>query len=193
VKKGGKYGVLKNTGVVVTEFNYEFINNAIETPGVPEWPAIVVVKGKYGLMNPKGEIIFEAKALKIEYLEESYYSVKEKKDYIIINNKGLPVGEGKFDEIREFSHGYAAVKKGSKWGYVDKSGNEKIKAQYDDAGLFIDYMAPVQSNGMWGVIDINGKELVKPEYEKYLTQPDGTRKFYKGGKEYTLNKGGVMK
>lgn len=193
VRKNGKYGVVRNNGEAVTEFIYDFISNEVETPGIPEWPAIVVVKEKYGLLNEKGAYVLEPKALKIEYLEENMYSVKEKKDVIIINSKGAQAGSGKFDEVRAYGNGLAAFRKGSKWGYVDKNGDEKIKARFDDAGMFIQHMAPVKVNGLWGVIDVNGKEMAKPEYDKYITEPDGTRNFFKGSNSYTLMKGGVMK
>jgi len=193
VKKHDKYAIYKNSGEAITDFVYDFISNEQETPGIPEWPAIMVKKGKYGLVNNKGEEIFDANAQKIEFVGEMFYAVKEKKDWLVINSKGAQIGSGKFDEVREYNEGLAAVRKGNKWGYIDRNGTEKVKPRFDDAGMFINYLAPVQVDGLWGVIDVNGKELVKPEYEKYITLPDGTRTFYKGGKEYTLMKGGVMR
>jgi hypothetical protein len=72
-------------------------------------------------------------------------------------------------------------------------GEEKIKFEFEDAGVFINYMAPVKLNGLWGIIDVNGKFMIQPEYDKYITMPDGTRKLFKGDKEFTLLKGGKLK
>jgi hypothetical protein len=192
-KKDGKYGVMKNTGVQVIPFEYDFISNARESEGTPEWPAVMVKKGKYGLINEMGEEIYPAKAVAIHYIGEGFYSVKEKKLFGLINSKASNEYQGKYDEIREFGNGLAAFKKGGKWGYLNKKNEEQIKNQFDDAGLFINHMAPVKIGELWGVIDVTGRLMVKAEYEKYITLPDGTRKFYKGGKEYILYKGGVLK
>ncbi len=193
VKKDGKYGVLKNNGSPITEFIYDFISNNVESPGIPEWPAIVVKKGKYGIINEKGEEIYEPKASKVEYVGEGFYAVKEKKSYGLLNSKCSNPYEPQFESIREFGNARAAARKNGKWGYIDKKGEENIKFLYEDAGTFINYMAPVMLNGLWGIIDINGKVLVKPEYDKYITLPDGTRKIFKGSKEFTLMKNGVLK
>ncbi|MBX9851464.1 MAG: WG repeat-containing protein [Cytophagaceae bacterium] len=193
VKKGGKYGVIKNTGVPVTEFVYDFISNESEAPGVPEWPAIVVKKGKYGLLNEKGEEIFEPKAASILYVGEAYYAVKEKKTFGLLNSKCSNPYEPQYDDIREFGNGLAAAKKGNKWGYINKKGERDIEFTYEDAGMFINYMAPVLVNGKWGIIDIGGRLLVPAEYDKFVTMPDGTRKLFKGDKEYTVLKGGKLK
>src|SRR5690606_2174008 len=120
VRKDGKYGVMKTDGAPVAEIVYDFISNSVESPGVAEWPAIVVKKEKYGLLNEKGEEIYPPKAVKIEFLGEGFYAVKEKKLYGLMNSKGSNSYDPKYEAIREFGNGLAAVQKNGKWGYITK-------------------------------------------------------------------------
>jgi hypothetical protein len=193
VKKDGKYGVLKNDGTPITDIIYDFISNQLESPGIPEWPSIVIKKEKYGLLNEKGEEIYQPKAIKIEYVGEGNYSVKEKKNCGLLNSKCSNEYNPQYDLISQFGEGLAAARKNGKWGYITTKGEEKIKPQFDEAGVFIDYLAPVKINGLWGVIDVNGKLLIPAEFDRYVVLPDNTRKLYKGDKEFTILKGGKLK
>jgi hypothetical protein len=129
VKKDGKYGVLKNDGTPITEIVYDFISNQIESTGIPEWPSIIIKKDKYGLLNEKGEEIYQPKAMKIDYVGEGNYSVKEKKNCGLLNSKCSNEYNPQYDVIGQFGEGLAAARKNGKWGYITSKGEEKIKPQ----------------------------------------------------------------
>jgi hypothetical protein len=195
VKKDGKWGVIKSTGgTPVVDFIYEHISNKIDNPAIPDWPSIVQKKDKYGMMNEKGEEIYEAKANNIQYVGENLYAVKEKKQYGIMNAKCSNQYEPGFDEIRSYGNGLAPARKGSKWGYINKSGQKELEFLYEDASQYINYVAAVKINGHWGLIDPNGKFLTQPEYDDYKISPDGQkRSLFKDGKEYTVLDNGKIK
>ncbi|MFL5727941.1 MAG: WG repeat-containing protein, partial [Cytophagaceae bacterium] len=78
VKKGGKWGVIRTTGgTPVVDFLYDHISNKTDNPTAPDWPAIVQKKDKFGIVNEKGDEIYEAKAHDIYYVGEGLYAVKE--------------------------------------------------------------------------------------------------------------------
>ncbi|MBY0424065.1 MAG: WG repeat-containing protein, partial [Cytophagales bacterium] len=159
VKKGGKYGLLKSMGQPLNGMDYDNLSNKLENSTVPEWPAIVVKKGKYGLLANSGAEILEPVYNRLDYLGEGNYSVV----------------------------------KGKKIGLVDSRGNLWAEPQYESVGEFREGQIAVLVKGKWGVLAGNGTYSVQPEYDQYLPQPDGTRKLAKGGKEYTLFKGGKLK
>jgi hypothetical protein len=194
VKKGGKWGVIRTTGgMPVVDFLYDHISNKTDNPNVPDWPAIVQKKGKFGLINDKGEEIYEAKAHDIQYVGENLYAVKEKKEYGILNSKCSNQYVAAYDEIKLYGNGMAPARKGNKWGYINNAGQEKLKFIYDDAGQFINYVAAVKLNGKWGIIDPNGKFLTQPEYDDYKISSGQTRNLYKNGKEYLILDNGTVK
>jgi hypothetical protein len=194
VKKSGKWGVIRTTGgPPLVDFLYDHISNKIDDPIAPEWPAIVQKKDKFGLMNEKGEIIYEPKALVIDYVGEGMFAVKEKKTFGVLNSKASNEYTPQFDQIEAFGNGLAAARKGNKWGYIDKAGLEAVKPQFEEAGQFFNYIAAVKVGGKWGVIDPNGKFLVPPDYNEYKLKEDGSRKLYKDGKEFSLNNNGTLR
>jgi hypothetical protein len=195
VKKDGKWGVIKSTdGTTVVDFLYDHISNKTDNPTVPDWPAIVEKKGKYGMMNDKGEEIYEAKAHDIRYVGEGLYAVKEKKMYGILNAKCSNPYEADYDEIKLYGNGVAPARKGKKWGYINKAGQKELEFLYEDAGQYINYVAAVKMNGKWGVIDPNGKFLTPAEYDEYKISADGQkRSLFKDGKEYTIPDNGKVK
>jgi len=85
VKEDGKYGVYKTTGVLVKHPIYDHITNKVEDPTIPVWPAIVSLKGKYGILNEKGEEVYPLKAIEIQSLGGELFAVKDKKAYSIFN------------------------------------------------------------------------------------------------------------
>jgi hypothetical protein len=195
VKKAGKWGVIRTTGgLPVVDFLYDHISNKADEPAIPDWPAIVQKKDKFGLINEKGDEIYEAKANDIKYVGENLYAVKEKKKYGILNSKSSNQYAAEYDEVRLYGNGVAPARKGNKWGYINKTGQEELKFLYEDAGQFINYVAAVKLNGKWGIIDPNGKFITQPEYDDYKISEDGIKRtLYKGGKEYSIQDNGTVR
>lgn len=191
VKKNGKYAIMRTSGVAVTDFIYDFISSRFDFPNAPEWPAIASQKGKFGLINEKGEEVFPFKAKEIGYVGNGLYAVKEGKSLLLVNTQGKSL-ELKYDEVGNFGDGMGAVKIGDKWGYITPAGEEKIKPQYEEAGIFADKLAVIKIKGKWGVINRMGKQVLAAEYDDYKQDNQGNRKLYKAGKEYILQSDGSV-
>lgn len=192
-KKNGKYGIIRTNGAAVTEFIYDYIANTKDFPEAPEWPAITSYKGKFGLLNEKGEEILPFKAKDMTYVGNRLYVAKEGKSLLLVTTIGKTF-ELDYDEIGYFGDaGFATAKKGDKWGYITVSGEEKIKPQYEQAELFYEKYAAVKTKGKWGVIDRTGKLVIPAEYETYRADNKGNRIFAKGGKEFVLQPDGSLK
>ncbi|HWZ21051.1 MAG TPA: WG repeat-containing protein, partial [Cytophagaceae bacterium] len=191
-KKEGKYGILRTTGVAVTEFIYDYIGSTSDIPEAPEWPAMASRKGKFGLINEKGEEVYPFKGKDMSYIGNRLYVVKEGKSLLLLTTLGKTT-ELNYEEVNYFGDGLAAVKKGDKWGYMTTSGEEKIKLQYEQAELFYGKLAAVKVKGKWGVIDRSGKLVVPVDNESYKEDQKGNRIFSKGEKAYVLQADGTLK
>ncbi len=192
VKKNGKYAILRTSGVPVTDFVYDFLSSSFDFPDAPEWPAMVSQKGKFGLIDEKGEEVFSARLKEIGYIGNGLYAGRDGKSLLLINTAGKPTALS-YEEIHSFGDGMAAVKKGGKWGYITPAAEEKIKPQYEEAALFHHKLAAVKTKGKWGVINRMGKTVLPAEYEEYKEDNQGNRKLYKGGKEFILQPDGTVK
>ncbi len=191
-KKDGKYGILRTSGEVVTELTYDYISNAADIPDAPEWPAMASHKGKFGLINEKGEEVFPLKAKDLSYIGNKLYIAKEGKNLLLLTTLGKTT-ELRYDQVNYFGDGMAAVKLGDKWGYMLPSGEEKLKLIYEQAELFYNKLALVKLKGKWGVIDRSGKLVIAADFEDYKTDTQGNRRLYKAGKEYVLQPDGTVK
>ncbi|HVD97233.1 MAG TPA: WG repeat-containing protein [Cytophagaceae bacterium] len=192
VKKNGKYAILRTTGAAVTDFNYDFISSSFDFPDAPEWPAMASQKGKFGLINEKGEEVFPIKAKEMGYLGNGLYAAKEGKSLMLVNTQGKTT-EIPYEEVKSFGDGMAPVKTGNKWGYITPAGEEKIKPQYEEAEKFANKLAAVKMKGKWGVTNRMGKLVVPIEYDSYTEDNEGNRKLTKGDKVYVLQPDGSLK
>ncbi len=191
-KKNGKYGILRTSGISVTEFVYDYIGSTSDIPQAPEWPAMASHKGKFGLINEKGEEVYPFKGKDMSYVGNKLYVVKEGKSLLLLTTIGKTI-KLNYEDVNYFGDGLAAVKKGDKWGYMTTSGEEKIKLQYEQAELFYGKLAAVKIKSKWGAIDHSGKIVVPADYESYKEDLKGSRMFSKEGKAYILQADGTLK
>lgn len=191
LKKDGRYGVMKTSGGEVAPFQYDGMSNAQENPTLPDWPAVVMVKGKYGLLNEKGEKILETKYDLIEYMEEGVFAMKDGKSWTLTDTKGKPLGKQEFDQVQKSAQGMLAVKKGKKWAYVNVRGELVLPFVFEEADGFQDKMAVVKKAGKYGVVDVKGKFIVNPEYESY-SRKGAIRELIKAGNSFVLEKRGIL-
>lgn len=123
-------------------------------------------KGKWGLINKKGDILIPL----------IYDEIQEKFDQ-------FSRGGGWFK-----SGGYYAVRLKNKWGIVNKKGELIVQLLYDEIGKIetrnIDrfpeasiqkHFFPVKLDQKWGLIDENGIIMIKPLFEvlKFRTNSSG--------------------
>lgn len=155
----------------------------------------VFVKGKYGYINAKGEMIIKPQFDRAKKFHDGLALVKIKSenisiaegryDYIggedgYINRTGKFVIEpGKYSLAEDFSEGLARVYikdscRENCYGYIDTTGKVVIKAQFQAAGKFYEGTAEVRlENDKWGIIDKTGKFIILAEYDATLPFFDG--------------------
>ncbi len=194
--QNGKTGVMKTTGEVIINPEYEDLKEA--KTGI----FIAKQEGKYGIIDLQEQTKIEFQYVSITYNEKADIYIAQKEDYIndIIDNtftirqtgilielddeKGyfeLKQGEEykyynfKFEEksVTEIhaSNTLFKSKKDGKYGFVNKEGKVIIDYQYDDATEQNIYgYAGIKKDGKWGVINNQGSIIQNPTYnlEDYL-------------------------
>ncbi len=148
----------------------------------------VFVKGKYGYINSKGEMVIqpqfdrankfnnglalvEIESKNMSDIPNHYDYALGKKGYIDKTGKFV-IPPNNFDFAEDFSEGLAGVsikehkEFNSSYGYIDVIGKIVIKPQFQTVGKFREGTADVRMpNGKWGVIDKEGKFIITPIYD----------------------------
>jgi hypothetical protein len=156
------------------------------------------VKGKWGYMNRKKEIVIDCQYDEAEDFVNQFAQVAKKvkekgqpddKTLVgFIDTKGSVVIDFKYDKAYSFSEGMALVVKDDKYGFIDSTGKELIPPQFEDAASFSEGLAVVKVNGKNGFINKQGEMVIAPAYERdcyvsafseglapvYTTQEDGS-------------------
>ena len=195
-QKGTQYGVMKQTGEITIEPNYEELKEAKS--------GILIAKkdGKYRIVDLEKNIKVEFKYAAISYHEKADlyitenenfkneimngdYQVKqtgilmdldEDKGYLELRqDEEIKYYNFKFEEknVAEIftSHTLFLSKKDGKYGLVDKNGTVVVDYIYDDATKQNSYgYVGVKKDGKWGAIDSKGNLIQEPIYdlEDYL-------------------------
>lgn len=122
------------------------------------------VKGKWGYINLKGEIVIEAKFDQGNYFgDNGLAGVKVGKKWGFIDKAGKFVIKPKFDDVVEFREGLASVEIGGKRGFIDETGKLVIEPQFDKwIYWFENGISEVRIDGKIGYIDKSGKFIWQP-------------------------------
>ena len=163
VKKGDKWGIIKDNGEAVTDYIYEAV--AIGTSGSAFESGIAVVKrdGKWRFIDTEGNFVSE----------ESFADAKapESNGYIAVANaegkwgfadrSGKLVIDYQYEAAKSFSSNLSAVKLSDKWGYISRDNKLVIDNIYSEAEPFIGAYALVKNIEGLGVINLRYFELYK--------------------------------
>jgi hypothetical protein len=118
----------------------------------------IIVKGKWGFINQKGEIT----------IEPQFDGAGKFKDGLAVASKGKMVGyingNGRFviqtpPEINlfgMFSEGFVPISQNNKYGYINKKGEVVILPQYIYAGNFLNGIARIRMKDGFGFINESG-------------------------------------
>lgn len=194
--RGNKFGVMKTTGEITIEPDYEELKEAKN--------GILIAKqnGKYGIIDLQKNVKVEFKYESLKYDEKADIYIAEdekfnndildtefniKQSGILIDiddEKGyleLKQGEEykyynfKFEEKKttevNSNNTLFVSKKDGKYGFVDKAGQIIVDYIYDDATKQNSFgYAGIKKDGKWGSIDNKGNVIQEPTYdlEEYL-------------------------
>lgn len=128
-----KYGFIDMHGKEVTEIKYDFCGD------LRNKYAIVVLNGKYGIVDNIGEEIIKP---------DTFDFIETFSDDLAVVNIG-----GKWNDE------YNPEFEGGKWGFIDKTGKIIIPLQYDRVHGFYKGKAKVKLNGKEFYIDKEGNEV----------------------------------
>lgn len=202
--KDGWWGLIDTLGHEVVSPQYREIDNL--APWYGDLAIVLDQNWKRGLINSKGEIIYEPKYPIIENLNgiwKNWVLVGEYYNYGLIDTLGqivLPVG---YDEIGKIDSalGYTLIlSKNHKYGKIDTLGNIVVPLKYDYIannsdrldGLFL-----VKKRGHYGFMDQNNNVVVEPKYKYiYERREDWGNKVVaqkKNGKLFWIYKTGEIK
>lgn len=190
MKKGDKWGILKTTGEVLLNFEYDKIDETIyRRVNLPQnkkdfvilpnqtvsGSGLIPVKKnkKWGLIdevNFKEVVPCIYKSIrqntpnKIVLFEEIGY------DLLTFTKNGFriesetTVNLKQYSKIGEFEDGLAVVQKNGKFGFVNEEYKEIAPCIYDEIGSFIHGLSIVRIGEMYGAINNEGKITIPLEY-----------------------------
>lgn len=190
-KQNNKYGVMKTTGEVTVQPQYDNLQEA--KTGI----FIYEQNEKCGVMDLQGEQKIEPQYTNITYQETADIYIAEKANYEanIIDNTFTTKLSGMLLEFNT-DEGYIKLlengvtqyynfqfeekqeqdlfpnrtlfisKQDGKYGFINKQGDVVVDYQYDDATEQNDYgYAGIKKDGKWGSIDSTGKVIQQPTYD----------------------------
>lgn len=144
--------------------------------------APVKIKGQWGFVDKKGEIVIAPQFDQVGTFSEGLVAVANRKDkeasrgnllFGYVNKKGEFVVNLQFREAAPFSEGLAAVSDGEKYGFIDKKGSYVINPQFRRTGNFREGLAPVKQGDSWGFIDKKGTFAINPQFQQAFAFSEG--------------------
>lgn len=167
-KKNGKWALMNEYNIPVTDFVFEDINSAFDETSESYKGEIVV--------NKRTDNTGYAENLKLMLSFGTKDPFTEKKE-VVFDTKHRNV-QDKFIFLNKSS--WVAVKKDGKWGYLQLDGTWAIEPVFEEAYAFVmktkgfgaketQYaIANVKKDGLWGVIDPTGKVITKFKAKKSM-------------------------
>ncbi|WP_051296375.1 WG repeat-containing protein [Eisenibacter elegans] len=147
---------------------FEFVD--VYTEGL----AKVRIKGKYGYIDSKKQLVIEAVYEEAAWFSQNRARVRKPDSLVaFINKAGKTVIKAQYDDAGSFQEGAAMVVKDKQVGYIDTTGKLLVPMQYEWGGNFYEGLAKVSKQGKWGFINRQGQEIIALRY-------DGARDFSEG-------------
>lgn len=131
VSIGGRVGCIAPNGSEIIPIKYSDM-----TPFNDEGIAVVMEKGKVGMVNRYGKVIVSCyfDTIGVSWpgrFSEDVVGVSVRNLWGFLNCKGEVVIPLKYDGCTDFKGGIAGVMKDEKWGCIDKKGNVVVPIKYD--------------------------------------------------------------
>ncbi|MES2587662.1 MAG: WG repeat-containing protein [Bacteroidota bacterium] len=160
-------------GIRVINFNvFAFLDNDLNVLGEMRYQEIAPMfdcdfylvrdfDRKYGLANPKGELVIPCIYSEIRSLGHNLFSVKEGIQISILNTKNFPISKEKYLGVDEFSEGLAeATNLKNEKMFIDTNGNVVFKHNYQLFRSFSNGLCSVMKDGKIGFINKKGELVI---------------------------------
>lgn len=151
--------------------------------------AKIIVKGKAGYINAKGQIIIKPKLRDAGLFSENLAPFEsDNGKWGFIDTKGQIVIKPQFDWAISFHESLALVQIGELWGFIDRTGKVVIEPKFKEAANFSEGLARVGiydkdyvwentniPNGKiyWGFIDKQGNWAIEPTIDYVFNDFNG--------------------
>ena len=122
------------------------------------------ITSKYGLLNPRGQMVLDSIYDDIRGMSEGRVSFYTNGKWGIADSTGRIIIPPSFDDAVNFSEGLAAAYLKSKCGFIDKTGKWVVPPSFDNAVYFHNDFAHVTIGEKSGVINKSGKFMISCEY-----------------------------
>jgi hypothetical protein len=162
VKKGDKWGLIDEKGETFLSATYDAIGK-IDEFGF----AIIQIKDKVGLMNQRGEVVFNPQFQDIKIINSELFGVKQADNWTIINKEQKIILKQKYNKIELLENGaFLLFYWENKCGLATREGKLITSAQYDailpsPVGTFY-----IKKNEKYGIMNLDGEEILSPKFDK---------------------------
>ncbi len=163
--KGKEVGILNAKGSRLTSEKY-----------FPRGLRKVYLNGRYGFVNPAGDIVVPIKYERIENLAEDFFTFlyKGKEGILVPYTNKIIVPSGVYDEIMELKYDFFYVKRNGKMGLIDTAGNVVVAPEdYDTIYDFTGRIAKVCKEEKYGVLNREGVLIVPAIYDEIAVLKNG--------------------
>lgn len=184
----GKYGLVRNDGVLVVPTLYEEVlwtNNgyaAVKNEQGCRLYSIATGKTVGGVFEDIGEYA------------QGFIPVKANGLWgYLIPETGKLLGQGYvWISALSFREGYAAVSTSDGYGFIDRQGETVIPLQYTGASSFSEGLAGVRVKKKWGFINTSGEWVIQPAYAEVKTFQGGVCAVKRGSAWGVIDTGETM-
>jgi hypothetical protein len=127
----------------------------------------VVVGGKYGFIDTKGNLVLEPKYDYVfDFGRNNFSVVSMNGRYGVIDIDGNEIIACREDSIKIIDSVFA-IKKDDLWGLMDYRGKAITNFQYEELEADGNGFFKFRSNEMYGILSQQGKVIVSPEYDHF--------------------------
>jgi WG repeat protein len=121
----------------------------------------VLVKNKWGFINPLGEEMIEAKYESVELFSEGLAIIEQNEKVGYVAKNGLEIVTPLYDDAEDFHNGLAVVFKDDKCGVINRTGKLVIPIIYDEISDFDNGLAAASKGAGYGYISSEGIPVIK--------------------------------
>lgn len=159
----GEWYIIDEKGKRVSELSfgpYEKTVPAVFSNG----RAVVVIDGKYGMVNIDGQFVVEPKYEHISGITEGGAVFKQNGLFGYMNINGSIIITPRYESLSNFKNGLAVFSKDNKYGVVDRAATVIVNAEYQDITLLDNGLIKISlSNGGFYYADKYGRIVYEDE------------------------------
>lgn len=132
--------------------------------------------GKWGILNPFGEIKREANLDSIGFILNNLYYASQNGKCGLISASGNSVLPIEFDEVNPFYEHMSLVKKNGVYGYSNLAGKLTVPLMYEWGDIFQGDQAIVKTNAGYFIVDKSNQRVSLKNYKWLVKTP--ARRYY---------------